>query len=871
MRHPGRDLPALDRVTMTILPGERVAVLGASGAGKTTLASVLLGLRAPDQGRLHLAGVDVAALDPAAWHAHLAWVPQDPAALRGTVREVVTLGVAPAPDDDTVWNALRAVAMDAEVAGLPDGLQTRIGPGDRGLSAGQRRRLAIARALLRDVGLVVLDEPTGDLDVASERAVRQAIEGLARTRSVVVLTHRVALAGGSDRVVVLDAGRVVESGPPERLREDGGAYAALVAAAEPLRPDEVAPAPTTAGPRAEPPRAEPVRSQPAHPEPARPAPALPSPLDLAHRPGESVWRTRFRQLIHLLGPHRRPLAVAITAGAVTPLAGVVLVAVSTYLISRSALQPNLLDLTVVIVSVRALSLGKGVSRYVERLSGHDVALRVVVDLRHHAYLRLLPQAPAGLARFRSGDVLARVVADVDRLQLALVRGVIPLVGGLLASVAIVLIGTVLLPAAGPVLLVGLLIAGIGVPLVSWRLARTPERRLAAARGQLSAELVELLQAAPELRLLGQLEAAEARVDHLDARLVEAERSAVSRGGGGEAGVQAVLGATALALVLVAVPAVAAGTLSGVVLASVLVLALAAAEAVGPLPMASRSLVTAATSAGRLRDVLDAPPPAPDPAPSAPDPAPRAPVVSAPELALESATATYPGAVDPAVHALTLSLSPGRRVAVVGRSGAGKSTLAALTVRFLDPDDGVVRLDGVPLTELAGDDVRGLVALSPQDAHVLAGTISDELRLAAPDADEPTLWAALAAARLDELVDELPDGLATRIGEAGSWLSGGQRHRLALARTLLVGAPLLVLDEPTADLDTITGRAFLCDALRSAGERGVLLLTHDLRALSVVDEVVVLDGGRVVARGAHEELLASDPDYRARLALDLTAR
>ena len=864
VRYPGRSVPALDRVELTVAPGERVAVLGASGAGKTTLAAVLLGLRPPDEGRVEVGQQDLAGLADGAWHRRLAWVPQHPAALRGTVREVLTLGVEQEVDDATLWAALAEVAMDTEVAALPEGLATTIGAGGRGLSVGQRRRLAIARALLRPAGLVVLDEPTGDLDVEAEQAVRRAIDRLAGRRSVVVLTHRVALAEASDRVVVLDAGRVVEAGRPDELRAASGAYARLVAAAAPLRGEEVAPAPVPSPPALRPAAVPAPSPTPAAATPEPPATGPEDPGGLAGRSEEGGWRGQLRQLTALLRPHRRPLALAVTAGTVTPLAGVVLVAVSTYLISRTALRPNLLDLTAVIVSVRALSILKGVSRYVERLAGHDVALRVVVDLRSHAYHRLLPQAPAGLARWRSGDVLARVVTDVERLQLALVRGVIPLLGGGLASLALVVIGTVLLPVAGPILLVGLVAAGLGVPLVAWRLARGPERRLASARGALTAELVELLQAAPELRLLGQLEPAEARVGALDTEVVDADRSGVTRTGGSDAAVQLVLGVTVLALVVVGVPAVVDGQLGGVLLASLLVLAVAAAEAVGPLPMASRALVTASTAARRLREVLAAPPPAPDPSePQRPTPPGR----DAP-LVLDRATATYPGSAAPAVHDLSLTLAPGQRIAVVGRSGAGKSTLAALSVRFLDPDRGEVRLEDLPLTCLTGEQVRGAVALSPQDAHVLAGTIGDELRLAAPGASEGELAAALAAARLDAFVAELPEGLDTPIGEAGDRLSGGQRHRLALARTLLVGAPLVVLDEPTADLDATTGRAFLADALRSTGERGVLLLTHDLRALPVVDEVVVLEEGRIVARGTHEQLLATDHGYATRVAMDL---
>jgi ATP-binding cassette, subfamily C, bacterial CydCD len=885
--HEGRDGPALDGVDVVVRPGDQLAILGASGAGKTTLASVLLGLRAPDAGRVLVGDVEVAAIDPDAWHRRLAWVPQTPADLSGTVRELVTLGRpaagADAGTDVVVWDALRAVALDGEVAALPDGLDTLVGPGGRGLSVGQRRRVAIARALVRDARLLVLDEPTGDLDVEAERAVRDALARLRGGRSVVVLTHRVALAAEADRVVVLGQGRVVEAGEPAALLTQDGPYARLVAASRPLEPSEVAAGPpVTSGPTVEvsPPKdaAPTLAPRPRDVDPPADTPTDPPVVDPlagvglvggASAEAPHTLRASLRSaavtLRALLAPHRRTLGVAVTAGAVTPLSGVVLVAVSTYLISRAALQPNILDLTVVVVTVRALSLLKGTSRYVERLAGHDVALRTVVDLRTHAYLRLLPQAPAGLARHRSGDVLARVVADVDRLQLALVRGVVPLLGGLVATLVTVLIAAWLLPAAAPTAAVGLGIAAIGVPSLAWRLSRAPERRLAVARGGLTAELVDVLQAAPELRLLGRLGPARDHLDVLDAEVVRHDRSAVARGGGADALVQLVLGLTAVGFVAVGVPAVVAGELDGVLLGALVVLALAAAEAVGPLPASARALATAATAAGRLREVLDAPVPAPE----ADHPADLddAELASDPRLDVVRVTVRYPGAPAPAVHDLDLHVEPGRTLAVVGRSGAGKSTLANLAVRFLDPEAGEVRLNDVRLSALAGDTVRGTVVLGPQDAHVFDGTIAVNLRLAAPDATDAELVAALRAAQLADWVQQLPDGLATSVGERGGRLSGGQRHRLALARTLLVGAPLLVLDEPTADLDPLTGRALLVDALRAAGGRGAVILTHDLRALPVVDEVLVLDQGRIVARGRHEALLADDPAYAARWQLE----
>jgi ATP-binding cassette, subfamily C, bacterial CydCD len=847
--HPGRPLPALDRVDLTLPAGQRTVVVGPSGAGKTTLAAVLLALRTPDAGEVTVGAVPLAELDPDAWHARIAWVPQEPADLRGPLREVLTLGApgdAP-PSDVAIDDALRAVGLDAEVAALPHALDTVIGPGGRRLSAGQRRRLALARALLRPAGLLVLDEPTGDLDAEAEQRLWATLERLHGERTVLILTHRVALARGADQVVVLGDGQVLEAGPPVELRAAGGRYVELVAAAAPLQREELAGGPPD------------LLADRTSLEPDDDGDEVADRRPLA---GPSGWRWAAQ----LLRPHRRTVSLAAAAGAVAPLAGVVLVAVSTYLIAAAALRPNLLDLTVTIVAVRALSLTKGVARYVERLAGHDAALRSVVDLRTLVYERLVPLVPAGLPQHRLGELLTRVVGDVDRLQLALVRGVVPALAGATASVVIVLVGGWLLPAALPVLLVGLLTAGLLVPVAASRAAAGPQRRLAHARGDLAAELAEVLPAAAELALLGRLGTARTRLVALDAQLVRADRSAVARGGGADALTQLVLGVTLLGLVALGVPAVAAGTLDGVLLGALLVLAVAAIDAVGPLPAAGQALTAAATAARRLREILDTPPPTHEAADRS------RPVARPVGLELDRASAAYPSSSsdvpDLVLHEVSLAVGPGARIAVVGRSGAGKSTLANLTVRFLDPVEGELRVGGSPYRTLTGDEVRSWVTAASQEGQVIAGTIASNLRLAVPDADDGELHAALHRAQLDGWVRTLPDGLATPVGSRGHRLSGGQRRRLALARSLLVGARVLVLDEPTAGLDPITGRRFLVDALRAGVDRGVVVLTHDLRVLPVVDEVVVLEAGRIVARGTHAELLATDVGYRSRWELEV---
>jgi ATP-binding cassette, subfamily C, bacterial CydCD len=348
------------------------------------------------------------------------------------------------------------------------------------------------------------------------------------------------------------------------------------------------------------------------------------------------------------------------------------------------------------------------------------------------------------------------------------------------------------------------------------------------------------------------------LDALDAEVARHDRTSVLRGGGSDALVQLGLGLTAVGVVLVGVPAVGDGRLHGVVLGAVVVLALASIDAVGPLPTSARALVTAKVAAVRLREVLEGPLPVEEASTDGSVVAPRSPETG-PELTVAHVSARYPTAPERAVVGIDLRIAPGQRVAVVGRSGAGKSTLASLVVRFLDPEEGTIRLDDTPIVHLPGDEVRRWITLAPQDGHIFDGTIESNLRLAAPDAALPALWAALGEAQLASWVAEQPAGLRTPVGERGSRLSGGQRHRLALARALVSPGPLLVVDEPTADLDPVTGRAFLRDLLGVGGRRGLLLFTHDLRALPVVDEVVVLESGRARARGRHQDLLR-DPDY-----------
>jgi ABC-type multidrug transport system fused ATPase/permease subunit len=283
---------------------------------------------------------------------------------------------------------------------------------------------------------------------------------------------------------------------------------------------------------------------------------------------------------------------------------------------------------------------------------------------------------------------------------------------------------------------------------------------------------------------------------------------------------------------VAVDAHAAGALDRVLVATLALLALASFDAVSPLPGAARELSGLLASGRRVLAAVELEPLVADPAEPRPRPAAHAPI------ALEAVTARY-GTEEPVLRGFDLRLEPGRKVALVGPSGAGKTTVLNLLLRFLDPAEGRVTIGGHDLREFRQEDVRSTFALAGQDAHLFDSSIGENLRVARPDADEAELWAALQRAHLADWVSSLPSGLDTRVGEEGSALSGGQRQRLVLARALLAGAPVLLLDEPTAHLDPPAAAALVDDVLAAAGDRAVLLVTHRPEGLERMDEVVRL--------------------------------
>ncbi|MEN8649880.1 thiol reductant ABC exporter subunit CydD [Streptomyces sp. 21So2-11] len=822
VRHPGRSEASLDSASLVVGEGETVAVVGPSGVGKTTLLNVLLGFAPADEGRVLVGDTDLADVSMERWRERIAWVPQRPHLFAGTIAENVRLA-RPGADEAAVIAALRDAGAYDFVAALPQGVETRLGEDGAGISAGQRQRLALARAFLADRPLLLLDEPTANLDGETEAGIVDAVRRLAAGRTVVLVVHRPALLAVADRVVELS-----------RPIPDGGA-------------------------------AVPLQGRPWQPVDGTARGAAEEAVAPVSEPVEGVAGVGVLARVRAAaGALRGRLALALLLGSLALGSAVGLMAVSGWLISRASEQPPVLYLMVAVTATRAFGIGRAVFRYAERLVSHDAVLRMLAELRAAVYGRLERIAPAGLRGTRRGDLLSRLVADVDALQDYWLRWLLPAGAALTVGAGAVGFTAWLLPEAGAVLAVGLIVAGVGVPLVSGACARRAERQLAPARGTLATRIADLLGGTAELTVAGAMKRRTGEVKEADAvltRIASRAAAATALGGGLSA---LVCGLTVVCAAFVGVQAVHDGRLSGVSLAVVVLIPLAAFEAVTGLPLAVQYRQRVKRSAERVYEVLDAPVPVHEPAVPA-----RRPLSPFP-LEVRGLSARYAGQQRDALADFDLTLEAGSRIAVVGLSGSGKTTLAQVLLRFLDAGAGTYTLGGTDTAELAGDDVRRLVGLCAQDAHLFDSSVRENLRLARTDATEDELRQALSAARLLTWVDALPDGLDTLVGEHGARLSGGQRQRLALARALLADFPVLVLDEPAEHLDLATADALTADLLRATEGRTTLLITHRLQGLAAVDEVIVLDEGRVVQRGGYAALAEAEGPLRRMLAREREA-
>ncbi len=844
-------------IDTTVAAGSLVALVGSSGAGKTTLLDAVR-CRVPlHRGVVDLDGVDVTQLSRRARAAAIAWIPQLPEPVGSDVRAAVAVGanITDTNDTDNTTDSAGEPSVDRPAIDQVLASLDLLALADRSpeeLSGGERQRVAIARAVIAatatgsQVRVLLADEPTSHLDAHRAARVIDALRAVALSGvAVVVATHDprfvaaadsvVRLDGEADAAIHLDAEPDAEhdqkAEPDQELGGATGPRSLTVGTEYQRGGDDQARPHAAQGRAADSAAANLAGGTPADTDAADTDAADAGPVDADGAgtdaipplvdPGGAATLSvpsghDLRWFRHMARSVRGQLLLARMLGVAAECCTIGLTATAAWLIVRASQGPSFADLAIAAVAVRAFGLGKGLFRYAERLVSHDAVFRLLADVRGAVVARLGQIAPAGVPGMDRGDVMSRVVDDVDRLADQELRVMGPMVSGLTVGIGVVLGASVAGAGFGIAYAAAVVVVGIALPAATRAVTARSVQRQSAARSELAGASLELAEHSDELATTDAATTWVRRIDDAVGRLGTEGRSTAVRVGAVE-GVAAAA-APLLAAGVVVVDQMSGSTLHGAVLGVLVLVPFALMEVLTPLLAAGEQQAAVHTAARRLRAVLEAPDPVIEPADpvAVPDPA---------ALVLDDVALRWPRAENDVLTGVDLRVDAGTHVRIDGPSGSGKSTLAAALVRFIAVRAGTYRLGGVDTSLLGGTNVRQAVTWCQQSPWLAATSLRENLLIADPEADDDALWSALEAVSLSDWAIALPDGLSTMVGRDGSAMSGGQRQRLALARVLLAGHRIVVLDEPTAHLDAATAAAVRRDLLGALGERSVIVLGH----------------------------------------------
>ncbi|HTO12553.1 MAG TPA: thiol reductant ABC exporter subunit CydC [Candidatus Binatia bacterium] len=843
--YPGGRRPAHAGVTFHVRPGERVGIVGPSGSGKSTVARLLLRFYDPERGRVTIGGRDLRELSLAQIRSRIAVVSQDTWLFHATVEENLRMG-RPEATTDELRAAARAANAEEFILRLPQGYATVVGERGVRLSGGQRQRIAIARALLRDAPILVLDEALSSVDAESEALIQAALDRLMAGRTTLVFAHRLSSVIGCDRILVLHEGRVAEEGTHADLIAGHGVYARLMAGQ----------ARDGAGAVAVGARAVAVVEDESPTEDTDPADAI------VHG-AEVGWGPVLATLVAKTRGYRGRLLLTFVLGVarVTALIGVgALSALAVRAVKHGEPAGPLL------IALAAVAPLAGALHWVESWLAHDVAYRLLTDMRLEVFHKLDALAPAYLTRRRTGDLVGVATHDVELIEYFFAHTVTPALVAVLVPVAVlVVLGSLGWPLA--LVLVPFLLYTALVPVLGRARIDRLGSRAREASGDLNAHVVDTVQGLAEIVAHGRV-AAWGEALRVKAQQFHDLRLPFLRDLARQTALQEVAtGFGGLAVIAVGAWLAGEGRLESGMLPLLTLLALSAFVPLWEVAQVGRQLADTLGSARRLRAVEAEPVPVRDGRGVSEGPAANG---GGAAVELADVRFTYPGRVRPALDGVSLRIEAGSTVAVVGPSGAGKTTIASLLLRFWDPQQGVVRLFGHDLRDYGLDDLRRRIALVAQDTYLFHDTLRANIVLARPDASDAEVRTAVEHAALAELVDGLPEGLETVVGERGARLSGGQRQRVAIARAFLKNAPVLVLDEATSHLDAVSEAAVRRALERLSRDRTTLVIAHRLSTVRDADAIVVLDEGKVVEVGSHAALLARGGLYAHLVARQLAA-